>query len=66
MDLACNTLYTDNEENVTICLKLAVELHKTYRGGMEAKAPLLFEWAKTVSFFHCLLALQEDDSQQLY
>ena len=48
MDLACNTLYSDNEENVSICLKLAIELHRNFRANMEPKAPVLMEFVKGV------------------
>ncbi len=48
MDLACNTLYVDNEENVSICLKLAIELHRNFRNVLEAKAPVLMEFVKQV------------------
>ena len=48
MDLACNTLYVDNEENVALCLKLAIELHRNFRNILEPKAPVLMEFVKQV------------------
>lgn len=48
LDLACNTLFVDNEENASICLKLAVELHRNFRSIMEHKAPVLLDFVKVV------------------
>lgn len=51
MDLACNTLYVDNEENVALGLKLAIELHRNFRNILEPKAPVLMEFVKQVGWF---------------
>ena len=48
MDLACNTLYVDKEDNVALCLKLAIELHRNFRNILEPKAPVLMEFVKQV------------------
>lgn len=55
MELACSTLVADTEgnvdteENVSIGLKLAIELHRNFRGSMEGQAPMLMEFVKLVS-----------------
>ena len=47
LNLCFKLLETDNEENVMVCLRIIIELHKTFRPQFTAEVSILrMEWKK--------------------